>query len=126
MATIINLSDAENVPIKCKRGDSFLIETIRFWSDSAKTVPIDISGDSFKMEVKDANDVVILSFVTPTNFNIHDTNELDIVATGLQMEVEPNPEGEPYVYDVEWTKSTGEVKTFMKGNFTIEQDITNA
>jgi hypothetical protein len=126
MATIINLSNAVNAPIKCKRGDTFLLKDIRFWSDSAKTVPLDITGYDFAMEVKDANDVVILSFTTPTNFNIHDTNELDIEMPADDMKVEPSPEGQPYVFDIEMTDTNDVVTTIIKGTFTIEQDVTNA
>jgi len=126
MAQTINLSDAETVAIKCKQGDTFKIETIRFWSDAAKTVPIDITNDTFKMEVKDSEGTIILTFDTPTNFIIHDTNELDITKDGADMLVDASPNGRPYIYDVEWIKDSGEIKTFMKGNFTVEAHVTNA
>lgn len=125
MATI-NLSTAQDVTIKCKRGDTFSLDTIRFWSDAAKTIPIDISGDSFKMEVKDSAGTVILTFITPDNFTIHDTNELDITMPGADMLIDSTDDTHPYVYDIEWTKSGGEIKTFMKGSFYVFQDVTNA
>jgi hypothetical protein len=121
----INLADAVREDITVTRGDSLAMGTNRFWSDSAKTVPIDISGDTFKMEVKDSAGTIILTLVTPTNFVIHDTNEVDIVASNTQMEVEPSPNGQPYSYDIEWTKSTGVVKTYQYGYFVIKNDITN-
>lgn len=122
---VINLADAVREDFVVTRGDTLAMGTNRFWSDSAKTVPIDITGDSFKMEVKDAEGTIILTLVTPTNFVIHDTNEVDIVASGTQMEVEPSPNGQPYSYDIEWTKSTGVIKTYQYGYFTIKKDITN-
>jgi hypothetical protein len=124
----INLVNAQPANIRCKRGDTFLFETLRFWSDTAKTVPIDISGHTFAMEVKDADDVVILTFAGASEFVVSGAgdNYLTVTKAAADMLVDASPDGEPYKYDLEMTDGSGVVSTIMKGNFTIEQDVTNA
>lgn len=124
----INLVAAQQANITCKRGDTFVFEQLQFWSDAAKTIPINISLDTFAMEVKDSEDVVILTFAGASEFIVSGAgnNFLTITKTGANMLVDASPTNAPYNYDLEWTKSTGAVTTVMKGLFTIEQDITNA
>jgi len=123
----INLTNAAPVALTCKRGDTFIFDGLDFWSDTAETIPIDISADDFKMEVKDEADAIILTFVSPTNFTVSGTgdNHLKITMPATDMEVAASPNGQPYKFDLQWTDSTNIVRTVMKGTFTIENDVTD-
>lgn len=124
----VNLQSEQPVQITCKRGDTFVFDGLDFYADTAKTIPIDISADTFAMQVKDADDVLILDFVSPTNFTVSGTysNHLAITMDAASMLVDASPIGQPYKYDLQWTTAGGDVTTLMYGQFVITQDITNA
>ena len=125
MAIIINLIGEEKASIKTKRGDSFILQTMRFWTDEAKTIPLDITNYTFAMEVKDTDGNIILSFTMASGFTIQNTNELVVSKTAEEMLVKANEDGETYFYDLESTDDNDVVKTIIGGTFFIENDITN-
>ena len=124
-STIITLSNAVKIPIVCKRANTFVLKSIKFYSDVAKTIPLPIVGYTFRMEVKNESGEVILLFVTPTNFTIHDTNQLDINMSSTGMTVESSPVGDPYSYDLVITDTSSAISTIMYGAFEIQQNITD-
>lgn len=129
MATLlINLVSAQPANFTCKRGDTFEYGALRFWQDEAKTIKQDITSDTFGLKVKDADGEVVLSFSGGSEFVVANLNELTIKKTAaLMAAVTANEVGEPYTYDLEWTKlSDGKVTTILKGTFAIEDDVTNA
>lgn len=124
----IDVTSDTPIQFKCKTGDTFLFDGFDFFSDAAKTIPLDISADSFLMKVLDADgaDVLVLSGVT--NFIVNGTgnNHLSIIATNTVMDLTPTPEGSAHTYFIEWTQtSTGKVTTFATGPFIIEQKDKN-
>lgn len=122
----LNLTNPAIVDITCKRGDTFIFDSLKFWSDSAKTVPLDITGNSFAMQVKDINGLIILSFTMASDFTIVPLNILEIKKTATNMMVPASPNSAPYLYDLEMTDTSLNVSTIMKGSFIVLQDITNA
>lgn len=123
MATESNSSLAAKVNIKCYRGDTF-IRVMRFWSDALKTVPIDITEDTFKLNVVKTNlktkSNPVLSFTMVDGMEITDDNELTISKTAAQMAVLAGT----YTYDLQQTKADGTVITLQVGDFIIEDDRT--
>lgn len=122
----IDLSNAVKVPITCKRGNTFILDYLRFWQDAAKTVPLDITGYTFKMEVKVKEvGTVILTF-SGSDFTISATNKLEITKDATDMLVDASPIGDPYEYDLVMTDLSSNVTTIIYGDFTIEDNVTNA
>jgi hypothetical protein len=97
----VNLANAATVNITCKRGDTFSFGPIRFWSDAAKTIPINITAYTFAMKVKDADDNTILTFTGASEFVVTSTNILTITKLAASMVVDANEPGIPYSYDLE-------------------------
>lgn len=126
MAIKINLTNAAPVAITCKRGDTFLMQTLRFWQDEARTIPLDITGYGFAMQVKDSDGEVVLTFAGALEFVIANTNELTITKSAEDMKVPASPSGQPYIFDCEMTDTNDVVTTIIKGTLGIEQDVTNA
>lgn len=120
MSTKSSTSIAAAHDITCKRGDNFLM-LFKYWQDDAKTIPLDISAASFKMDVVNTKkQSTVLNFATGgSGMTIANTNELTLTKTAVQMQVEAGV----YVYDLQKTVS-GVVQTIMKGSFTIENDVT--
>lgn len=116
----VNTAIAAVQNITCKRGDDFVIK-FKYWQDAAKTVPLNITGATFKLDVFNVKkQTVVLSFATGGGgMTIANTNELTLVKTATEMVVEPGV----YTYDLQKTVS-GVVLTIMKGLFTIENDVT--
>jgi hypothetical protein len=123
--TKIDLSQAAKAQITCKRGDTFQLESMRFWTDANKTIPLDITGFDFEMDVKNRAGELIVAF-TSADFVISDTNRLDVIKSSSGMLVPASPLGQPYQYDLEMTDLSGVISTILYGDFIIEQDITNA
>lgn len=127
MATRVNLSAIPQLDLRCMRGDTFLFDGFDFWSDDAGTIPVNISADTFRMQVKNDLNEIILTLTGSSNFTVSGSgnNHLAISETATNMLVTANEVGNPYKYDIEWTKSSnGAIKTFVYGYFDIVQDVT--
>lgn len=120
----LSLSNPITVDITCKRGDTFTIDSLRFWQDADKTIPLDITSYTFKMEVRNAANEVVLLFDMSSGFTISDTNLLEIKKEATDMEIDASPVGQPYVYDLQMTDDVLYVSTIMKGYFVVTQDVT--
>lgn len=110
------------VDIKHYRGDSFA-RVLQFFDDEAETVPTDITNDTFKLSViKDytKKNTPVLEFTMDDGIEITDTNEVTLSKTGTQMEVTAGV----FLYDLQQTKQDGTIITLMKGEFTIDNDVT--
>lgn len=119
MASESNSSVAVVHDIKCKRGDTFS-RIFKYWSDTAKTVPVDITGSTFKLKVFEVKtQTEILLFTMDAGLSISDTNILTLTKNATQMILKAGV----YSYDLEKTTGTV-VLTIMKGDFIIEQDVT--
>lgn len=118
--TVSNSSIAAEHDIICKRGDTFKRQ-FRYWTDAAKTVPMDITADSFAIQViENRNKKPLLSFTIGDGLSIVDPNILVAQKTKTEMLLTAGN----YKYDIQKTLSDTSVVTIMKGTFTIEDDIT--
>lgn len=118
--TVSNSSIAVEHDIICKRGDTFYRQ-FRYWTDAAKTDPVDITSSTFAADViENKNKKPVLSFAIGDGFTITDPNILTATKTAEQMEL---PEGN-YKYDLQKTLVDGTVITIQKGSFKIEDDDT--
>lgn len=117
-----NSNNASRAPIRCMRGDSFE-RILRFWQDDAKTIPEDITANTYKAEVRknDFTDPVLIFDMTNGGFTFSGVQDLLMVKTHLQMAV-PLPGS--YTYDVEETLPDGSVNTIIKDVFIIDNDET--
>lgn len=122
----IDLTSDAPVQIKCKTSDTFVFDGLDFYSDTAKTVPINISADTFRMQVLDSEGNIIVEDFTFTVSGTDD-NHLKITASNVIMTLDPTPTGQPYSHFIEWTStSTGKVITIATGQFIIEAKDKNA
>lgn len=118
MASESNSNVAVKHNITCKRGDTFS-RIFKYWADSAKTVPVDITGSTFELKVFDEKrEKEILRFTAASGLAISDTNTLTLSKTKTEMLLRPGV----YIYDLE--KTTGAVGlTIMEGDFNIVTDV---
>lgn len=124
----IDVTSDTPIQFKCKTSDTFLFDGFDFFSDTAKTIPLDISADTFLMKVLDSDGEDVLTLSGGTNFIVSgaDDNHLSITASNTVMDLTPTPEGNAHTYFIEWTQtSTGKVRTFATGPFIIEQKDKN-
>lgn len=123
MATESNSSVAAEVNIRCYRGDTFK-RILTFWSDAEKTIPLDVSADTFKLNVVKANLKTkaspVLSFTMAAGIAITDDNEVTFTKTAAQMALK----ADTYTYDLQHTKADGTVITVQMGDFIIDDDRT--
>jgi hypothetical protein len=127
---MIRIDLTSDVPIqfKCKTSDTFVFDGLDFFSDTAKTIPLDISADTFRMLVLDPDGETVLTF-SSGNFTVSgtDDNHLKISATAATMTVDPTPANQPHSFFLEWTKaSDSKVTTIATGQFVIEEKDKNA
>ena len=124
----IDVTSDTPIQFKCKTSDTFLFDGFNFFVDTAKTIPLDISADTFLMKVLDDEGLNVLTLSSVTNFIVSgtDNNHLAITASNTVMDLTPTPEGDAHTYFIEWTQtSTGKVTTFATGPFIIEQKDRN-
>ena len=108
------------VNIEWKRGTTLSFYQ-KFFQDEAKTVPLDISGSTFKMDVVNPKTgKIILQFATGgSGLTIQNTNELHFAKTKDQMKVAPG------IYEYDLDKIDGAVvATIQDGEFTIFEERT--
>lgn len=85
----------------------------------------DVSGDTFKMRIKNATTgVTFLDLETGSGIENPSTGRIVWTITAAQTAgADPR---DRYKYDLQWTRSTGRVITIQKGLFTPEKDTTPA
>lgn len=119
--TISNSSIAVEHDIICKRGDTFW-RGFRYWQDSAKTNPVDITSSDFNMDVVGSPNLKpIFSFSLDNGLSITGINILELDMTAMAMQV---TDGGNFVYDLQKTLNDGRIITIMKGAFIIDKDVT--
>lgn len=119
MTTESNSSIAALHNIICKRGDTFS-RVFTFFTDSTKTIPLDITASTFKLSVKNSLNVIILEFTEPTSITLSSTNILTFHKSEIEMSIGAGS----YKYDLQKTLSNGNILTIIKGTFTIQDDVT--
>lgn len=103
--------------LKAQQGDTFSRQFSFLNSDDE---PLDLSASTFKLTVRDNSGTTILEWVN-SDFSIISTGVYSIGKTATQMQsVEPGV----YSYDLQVTNSSSESRTWLYGQFIIEQQST--
>lgn len=122
MATLTT-SIASHVDIKAMKGDTFSISMV--FTDGAGD-PVDLTGYSFLMQVKERKDSTTskLTFTSGSEIEItgDDNNTLLITKDASEMVIRSGG----YYYDLQGTDPYGKVLTYIEGHFTIVQDVTRS
>ena len=127
---VVNLDTAARLDIICRKGDKFLL-TIDF----GVALGTDYPEANWKMQVRDSDDG---SGGPATNgtatFSLVDTDAYgDFTVSGNTLKITINAEASPgtlgwgsgtYVYDLQTDDASGDIKTWLYGTFTINEDIT--
>ena len=118
MATKINLDNSTRVDVTCRKGDTF---NLQFTFTDSTGAALDVSGYTWKLDVKEtdtsSSDIIGDSSFTYTG---NSEGKLSISATATVMS---GVSGGMYVYDLQSTTG-GEVKTWIYGLFTVNEDIS--
>lgn len=105
--------------IKHTRGDTF-IRNMTF-ADASGT-PIDLTGSVIKFTVKKSYDDTEASVSSTAIVSEPTTGQARIVVAASTMRGLTSVDA--YYYDIQWTDSTGVVKTVLKGKFLNTFDVT--
>jgi hypothetical protein len=118
MANKINLDTSQRVDITCRKGDTF---TVSFTFKDGDGVPIDTSGYTWKLDVKET-DTSTPDIIPDASFTYTGTNQgvLTITAPASTM---ATVDGGIYVYDLQSDQS-GVVKTWLYGVFKVNEDVS--
>lgn len=102
------------------KGDTF--EAVNFQM-LINTIPLNLTGCTLRMQLKkEYGGIAFLSLTSVASAGITITNPV----SGL-FEINKqiiNIDAFNYVYDIELIKADGTVKTYIKGNFSITNDVT--
>jgi len=111
---IVNNTSRAVVHFVAYEGDTFdPIITLLDENDA----PIDLVGQTVKMQIKNKKgDVTLKTLVSPTDFTI----AINVITFNSILNI---VKGE-YEYDLQVTFTTGVVKTFIGGSFTVIKQIT--
>ena len=126
---VVNLDTAARLDIICRKGDKFLL-TIDFGVDLTS-----YTETYWKMQIRDSDDG---SGGPATNgtatFSLVDANTHgDFTVSGNTLTITIYAEASPgtlgwgsgtYVYDLQTDLGSGNIKTWLYGTFTINEDIT--
>ena len=102
------------------KGDTF--EAVNFQM-LVNTVPLNLTGATLRMQLrKEYGGVVFLSLTSVANAGITITT----AASGLFKINKQiiNLDAANYIYDIEFIKADGTIKTYISGNFSITNDVT--
>ena len=103
-----------------KRGDTFAEVPFQINKDG---IPLNLTGAIIHMQLrKSPGSTVYLNLTSVANAGITMTSELDGAFKINEMIL--NLEANVYLYDIEITFPSGEVKTWISGQFTVTNDIT--
>ncbi len=107
---------------RAMRGDTFGPVVLQFFTEVNNTeTPINITDDTFLMELKTSREpgaTTVLTFELGEGFTVQNTNELVILKSAIDMEIEPKS----YVYSLQRTTSNSVVITEMIGTFKVMDD----
>jgi hypothetical protein len=93
------------------------INQVLVFRDNTGTIE-NLTGSSFKMQIRDLTGVVITSFTMGAGFSLQNSDTEILMFSANLI-----PAGD-YVYDLERTYPDATIETQMKGQFLIEKQIT--
>ena len=105
-------------------GDTFS-KVITIYEDKAKTIPKDLTGYSFKCQVKScrSSQDVILEFISPTTIDISMASIGKIILKASNTSTLALVPDVGF-YDIKWIDTLLDVKTFLEGSVSIVDTIT--
>ncbi len=84
--------------------------------------PVNISGDSFKMQIRRADNSVVKTLTTGGGITITGTNTIyGSVPAADTASLEPDY---TYNYDIQWTLSGSLIRTIVSGRIRVYKQIT--
>lgn len=123
MTKTLSTDITSKVNITAKRGDRFSLSMI--FTDKDKN-PIDFTGYTFLMQVKDYEESSTSKLVFETGNGIEITGEGNNVLLFTKSGSEMNIRAGSYVYDLQSIDPSGEPLTYTAGKFIIVQDVTRS
>lgn len=110
-----------NIPNQYK-GDSFDIITFNFFTDSSEVGnEIDLTGATPKMQIrKDISGTLIKTLTIGDGLEWVDQDAGVFRTTSFIIDFDDDI----YDYDLQITYSSGRVKTYLRGQITVVQDVT--
>lgn len=128
MSTEINTTIYGVRNIRYLRGDDLLPINITFKSRSFSDdpfTPIDLTGSTFLMKIialGDSTKTAIISFSIGSGITLDATSgKITIAKTAAQMAALTSGD---YLYDIQQTNLSNQVKTWLRGLFIVEDDVT--
>ena len=106
-------------------GDDFIQELEI--KDKDTGLVIDVSGYTFKMQIRSCKDnaIIIHELNSPAGSGIDISNGANgIIILTISKTDTLNFTEQNAVYDIYWTDDSGNIKTFVQGNFQILERIT--
>ena len=104
--------------ITARRRDTF---TLEIDIQDADEEDFDFTTHTAKMDIMDEPDGTVILALTTSNGRIALTDgRISFTITALDMDI---PEAE-YVYDLQMTYPSGQVVTWFRGSFTVNNDVT--
>lgn len=114
--------------ITVTRGDDFEIP-LRFWTSTAKTTPIDLTGCVVYFTVKPRADDVLDDVGAILKKTLTDVDHTDAAAGETKVVAVPadtkTARPKEYTYDIQLKDVANKVRTFAKGAFVLDSEITN-
>lgn len=114
----VNLDNAQQVNITCRKGDTFSLE-VDFYD--ANDNPIDLTGYAWKMDVSVSDGGAVVLDDTDFTYIGNSTGTLFINATSVVMSTINSG---VYVYGLQSTDA-GVVKTWLFGTFNVNEDMVS-
>ncbi len=114
----VNLDNAKQVDITCRRGDTFTLE-INFYDPNGN--PIDLTSYTWKMDVSVSDNVAPVLDDTAFTYTGNSTGTLYVAASAATMSTIA---GGVYIYGLQSTDG-GVVKTWIYGTFNVNEDVVS-
>lgn len=119
--SVVNTIVGSQEDIIVYRGVDWLLNDLEFYTDSTKVTPLDVSSDTFEMNViqGDKKTRPVITFDNTSGFSFPATNKL----RRSKLKAETNIRAGVYTYDLKWTDSRdGKTYPIRYGRFKIKDD----
>lgn len=112
-------------PIEHYRRDTFVF-VLDVVEDTTAEAPIDISGNTYQMQVRNARtgDLIVDASTTTGEITLPSTGRIKVQFTNTQNNA--LTADCKMVYDIQQVDGDGVSKTLLAGSFTVTDDVTHA